>query len=101
MCSVPQQALYNIIQKVASEYQDTGLRSKYTAAARAFRIPYWDWAIAVSQGQPVLPAALSSKTVSVVTTQGAKTTIRNPLYSYKFHPLDPAQLPNPPVSQIN
>ncbi|KAI9775145.1 MAG: hypothetical protein M1839_001396 [Geoglossum umbratile] len=96
--AVYEQALYSIIQKIASEYQDPALRSKYTAAAAKFRIPYWDWAQAVPQGQPVLPAIVSSKTVSVVTTQGAKTTIRNPLYSYKFHPLDPSQLPDRPFS---
>ncbi|KAI9767433.1 MAG: hypothetical protein M1840_005662 [Geoglossum simile] len=96
--AVYEQALYDVIQKIASEYQDPNLRSKYTAAANKFRIPYWDWAIAVPQGQPVLPAAISAKTVSVVTTQGATTTIRNPLYSYKFHPLDSTQLPNRPFS---
>jgi len=96
--AVYEQALYDIIQQIASEFQDPNLRDKYTAAAQSFRIPYWDWAIAVPQGQPVLPASVwSSKTVQVVTPQGT-TTIHNPLYSYKFHPLNSDELPDAPFS---
>ncbi|KAH0538314.1 hypothetical protein FGG08_005088 [Glutinoglossum americanum] len=98
--AVYEQALYATIQKIASEYVDTTLRNKYTAAAQKFRIPYWDWAIAVPSGQPTLPAALwSSKTVSVVTPQGNTTSMKNPLYSYAFHPLSTTDLPDPPFSQ--
>jgi tyrosinase len=95
-----EQALYVTIQKIVSEFQDSNLRNKYAAAAAKFRIPYWDWAVAVPEGQPTLPSALwSSKTVSVVSPQGGTTTIKNPLYSYKFHPLSSSELPNPPFSR--
>ena len=55
-------------------------------------MPYWDWAVVVPRGESVLPASLSSKTISVITPEsgGRPATIDNPLYSFRFHPINPS-----------
>ena len=55
-------------------------------------MPYWDWGLVLPRGQSVVPTSLSSRTIAVVTPQsnGRLTTIDNPLYSYRFHPINPS-----------
>lgn len=55
-------------------------------------MPYWDWAAPLQAGDSVLPASLQTETVQVVTPSSAGKTIKmkNPLYSFEFHPLNPA-----------
>src|ERR1700744_3946934 len=79
-------ALYNAVQSVAASFP-AKLRAKYVAAAQVFRIPYWDWATTAS---PTFPTLISSPTASVVWTDGTTKTIPNPLYSYKFNPINPS-----------
>jgi hypothetical protein len=62
-------------------------RDRYLAAAQNLRIPYWDWARPVTDGQHVVPDSLSSSAISVNVPSG-QVTIANPLYSYRFHPID-------------
>ncbi|KAI9673898.1 MAG: hypothetical protein M1817_002104 [Caeruleum heppii] len=93
-----EQVLYDTMQKVVSEFSGAD-REKYAAAAKDFRIPYWDWAAAPPTGESVLPPSIGgSDTVTVDTPKGA-LTIRNPLYSYTFQPLVPADLPDQPFVQ--
>lgn len=79
------------MQKKATEFPQSAGRDRYVAAAKDFRMPYWDWAAVLPAGTSVFPTSLSTKTINVVTpTSGGKPTpIDNPLYSFKFHPLNP------------
>ena len=56
---------------------------RYLFAADTFRMPYWDWAQGDKLG-PV-PDAFLTRKINVMDTDGTETSIRNPLYSYKFH----------------
>jgi len=60
---------------------------RYAAAADAFRLPYWDWGLGGADG--VVPDFFMSKTILVVELNGRETVMKNPLYSYEFHPLVP------------
>lgn len=86
-----EEVLYKIVQKKATEYPESQGRARYVAAAKDFRMPYWDWAAVLPAGTKVFPTSLSSKTLNLVTpTSGGKPTpVDNPLYSFKFHPVNP------------
>ncbi|KAA8897513.1 hypothetical protein FN846DRAFT_783234 [Sphaerosporella brunnea] len=59
-------------------------RSRYVAAAQRVRLPYWDWSVDNSR----IPSIVMQTTISVVSPDSSgraqRTTIRNPLYSYRF-----------------
>jgi tyrosinase len=48
-------------------------------------MPFWDWARAPPSGESDVPTLIRDQTVSVTTPSGQQT-IKNPLYSYDFHP---------------
>jgi tyrosinase len=86
-----QQVLYGIIQQLASSFPDS-TKARYQQAAATFRIPYWDWAAQPPSGDQYFPVSVGgSVTASVITPQsnGQTVQIPNPLYSYKFAPLNP------------
>lgn len=104
MADLLQEVLYKIVQKKATEYPESQGRARYVAAAKDFRMPYWDWAAVLPAGTKVFPTSLSSKTLNLVTpTSGGKPTpVDNPLYSFKFHPVNPTpgDFPEAPVRPI-
>jgi hypothetical protein len=53
-----------------------------------------DWAVNPPSGDNAFPNVLTTPTIQVVTPDGNQQ-ITNPLYSYKFHPVDPALQYNP------
>ena len=59
---------------------------RYAAAAEAFRVPYWDWALGDKGGG--VPDFFLTQSIDVVRLNGSEDTIRNPLYSYRFHPVE-------------
>ena len=71
-------------------------RSLYKQAASDFRIPYWDWASPAPEGQSHFPDVFWNSTMIQYGPNGVQV-IRNPLYSYSFHPLDGDALIWPPV----
>jgi tyrosinase len=71
---------------IASQYKPP-VQTSYVAAAKTLRLPYWDWA-----ASSAIPAIVSQPQVSVFTPTGLKT-FDNPLYRYKFPPLDPNGFP--------
>lgn len=82
--SLYEQVLYSIVQDIASKF--TGLNNtKYVAAAKDFRMPYYDWAALPSE----FPSALTASRVNVVDQNGPRQ-MNNPLASFKFHPVNPA-----------
>lgn len=86
-----EQSLYTQVQAVANSFPAGTARTTYLAAAKTFRIPYWDWAAAPASGQPTYPYLFSAKYVNVVAPSG-KQTILNPLFRYDFHPLSASDM---------
>ncbi|KAF8188951.1 tyrosinase [Pholiota molesta] len=84
-----EQILHRHAQEVAATYT-TSDKDAWVQAAAALRQPYWDWAAnAVPPDQ-----VIALKQVSITGPNGKKTTVDNPLYHYKFHPIDPS-FPSP------
>ena len=79
------------MQKKATEFSQQEGRSRYVAAAKDFRIPYWDWVAVLPTGTSPFPASLATAKINVVSpgSNGVARPIDNPLYSFKFHPLNP------------
>ena len=95
-----EQILYGIVQQIAAE--QTVQKATYVAAAKTFRAPYWDWA-APRQNGAVYPSMFKGSVengVSYMTINmpSGPQKIRNPLYSYSFHPLSASDLPNTPFN---
>ncbi|RDI85950.1 hypothetical protein Vi05172_g3981 [Venturia inaequalis] len=82
--SLVEQVLYAIIQDIARKFTGSD-NAKYVAAAKDFRLPYYDWAAQPSG----LPSALTAATVNVIDGNG-KRQMANPLASFKFHPMNPS-----------
>ena len=55
-------------------------------AGDEIRQPYWDWA-----ANSVPPdEVIALKKVNIITPDGKKAAVDNPLYHYAFHPIDPS-----------
>ncbi|KAG4436593.1 hypothetical protein IFR05_007913 [Cadophora sp. M221] len=93
-----EQAIHEKVQQIAQQYPVGSIRDQYMAAAANFRIPYWDWAVSPSGGRSILPDSVMSPSVVVNGPAGVQT-IANPLYNYRFQPLDSDQLPDYPFNQ--
>lgn len=62
-------------------------RRLYQQAATDLRVPYWDWSRGAPSGETHLPDVFWNPVMVQDGPNGAQT-IKNPLYSYQFHPLD-------------
>ncbi|KAF4867553.1 Tyrosinase [Colletotrichum siamense] len=80
--------LFRLVQMIATWFTDPNERAFYHAAAADFRIPYWDWAAAPPTGESVFLPDFESEGIQIYGPNGWQY-IANPLYSYKFNPLDP------------
>jgi tyrosinase len=87
----PQQELQKHAKTVASRFTNE-TRSRYEDAAERLRLPYWDWAKATPSNVPILPRAFTDEEVEVTFPNSSSESIRNPLYEYRFHPLDNDQI---------
>lgn len=83
---LPQQELYKLVNAIAALFPDVKEKAQYQRAASIFRIPYWDWSITAPAGETHLPESFWSPVISQYGPNGMQN-IRNPLYSYTFHPL--------------
>ncbi|PVI00309.1 Di-copper centre-containing protein [Periconia macrospinosa] len=86
-----EQKLQEVATKIADTFP-TATRTKYQEAASKLRIPFWDWAKAIPTDQPILPNSISNETATVSFPNGTTASIDNPLYEYRFHPLDHSQI---------
>lgn len=84
-----QQLIGEKMQQLAKQYTGEDA-SAYDAAGKAFRLPYWDWA-----SDARVPPSCTRQNITVNGPDG-RVTIRNPLYSYRWHehPLDQSLFPN-------
>ncbi|KAF5672185.1 tyrosinase precursor (monophenol monooxygenase) [Fusarium heterosporum] len=80
-----EQELYRMANVIAGMFPNGTDRQPYLDAARDFRMPYWNWATASPPGESFFPDVFWNSTISQNGPRGVQE-IRNPLYSYKFHP---------------
>jgi tyrosinase len=92
-----QQELYKLADAIARMFSNATERLLYQQAASEFRIPYWDWASPAPAGRSHFPEVFWNSTMTQYGPNGVQI-IRNPLYSYSFHPLDEDAFIWPPVS---
>ncbi|KKA30812.1 hypothetical protein TD95_003673 [Thielaviopsis punctulata] len=83
-----EKTLYDYAQEIASWFPDSE-RQQYIEAAKNWRMPYWDWALDPPDDESIF---LPEFTVSGIKVNGPAGVqyIANPLYSYRFNPLDTA-----------
>lgn len=89
-----EQVIWGFVQTIAASIGT----NEYKAAAKTFRIPYWDWAAPVPKGKHVLPSSVGGSPYIVIKLPSGYQTIKNPLYRYHFHPLKTSDFPDNPVS---
>ncbi|KFA64002.1 hypothetical protein S40285_05491 [Stachybotrys chlorohalonatus IBT 40285] len=94
-----EQQLYFLVHKIADLYPESE-RASYRNAARDFRLPYWDWAAPSSSGKTHLPEYFWDAQINQSGPNGTQI-IKNPLYSYEFHPLDSGVFPWTPLKWWN
>jgi tyrosinase len=83
-----EQILQQHARTIAARY--TVDQAAWKKAAEDLRQPYWDWA-----ANSVPPAEVISLTqVTITTFNGQRVSVDNPLYRYRFHPIDP-RFPRP------
>jgi tyrosinase len=92
-----QQALHGLIETIATLWPE-GERERYVAAARRFRLPYWDWAATPPAGESVLPRSIGGNPFVDINGPNGQQRIANPLFSYSFKPLDSTAFGSGPVS---
>ena len=67
-------------------------------------MPYWDWAAAPPAGDKYFPTVVGQPLIQIITptSNNKPVQINNPLYSYKFNPLNPLKgdFPSAPVWTI-
>lgn len=102
-----QQALYEAVNTVANSYPPES-RARWQKAASTFRVPYWDWAATIPAGESFFPDFFARVNVQMITTtsNGQWVERPNPLYTYRFNPLNPngndfANLRGTPVSILD
>ncbi|KAF2445573.1 Di-copper centre-containing protein [Karstenula rhodostoma CBS 690.94] len=81
-----EEVLYLNCREAVSALPEGELKDRYWKALPSLRLPYWDWAAIPPEEEGTLPASVQADTVNVTMPNGT-VTIKNPLHSYKFHPL--------------
>lgn len=82
-----EQQMFKLANAIASLFTNSTERGLYQHAASRFRIPYWDWSLPAPAGETHLPDCFWSPVIVQYGPNGAQH-IRNPLFSYMFHPVD-------------
>lgn len=90
-----EQLLYQHVLAIVDEIKDASTKTRYQAASKKFRVPYWDWSEKPPAGEHVLPDIIAKTTTSITYPNGTTATIANPLWGYTFHPLQPEDFPVP------
>jgi tyrosinase len=86
-----EQKLQEIAINIANRFPDS-VKSKYQEAANKLRLPYWDWARTIPGNEPIFPDILATEKVQVINTDNSQSEIDNPLFDFKFHPHNQAEI---------
>ncbi|KAG6010792.1 hypothetical protein E4U21_004180 [Claviceps maximensis] len=95
-----EQQMYKMVSEIALMFTNSTQRQLYQEAANDFRLPYWDWSLEAPKGETHLPNVFWSPVIQQYGPNGVQN-IKNPLYSYHFHPLDQEALIWNPLKQWN
>ncbi|UNI25054.1 Tyrosinase [Purpureocillium takamizusanense] len=95
-----EQQLYTMANAIAALFTNATERRLYQIAASDFRAPYWDWSQSPPPGETHLPDVFWSPIIAQSGPNGIQN-IKNPLFSYHFHPLDEDALIWNPLKQWN
>ncbi|KAI1828051.1 Di-copper centre-containing protein [Xylaria intraflava] len=95
-----EQTMYNIVQFIASLWPPEDL-DRVQEAAKRFRIPYWDWAVAPPTGESVLPLTIGGSSTMNVSGPNGVQNISNPLFSFTFSPFNGSIFPDSPYNKWN
>jgi tyrosinase len=87
-------------QDIANEWPEGDQKNLYLNASQTLRIPYWDWAMPEPSGQSTMPDTMGTPQITVNTPNGSQT-IDNPLYTYKFHPIQSDAIGSPVTSTLS
>ncbi|KAF2257857.1 Di-copper centre-containing protein [Lojkania enalia] len=87
-----EQELYKHVSAVAKQFSPA-LIEKYTAAAKSFRIPYWDWALGEDTFD--VPEFFITPTIEVLGFDGLAQRIPNPLHHFQFRRTIPGDFKEP------
>jgi hypothetical protein len=82
------------VQDIVDQWPVGAQKDRLANASQTLRIPYWDWAKPAPDGQHTMPDSMATPQISVITPNGSQT-IDNPLYTYKFHPIQAGALNSP------
>ncbi|KAL2885386.1 Tyrosinase [Ceratocystis lukuohia] len=82
-----EKSLYTYAQEIASWYPNETERNSYIQAAKTWRMPYWDWALDPPDDESIFIPEFTTSGIRVNGPAGTQY-IANPLYSYRFNPLD-------------
>jgi tyrosinase len=77
-----------VLQKHAIAIADTYQvdQARWKKAAADLRQPYWDWA----RNSIPPPEVISLQSVTITRPDGQRAQVPNPIYQYRFHPIDPS-----------
>ncbi|KAF3931636.1 Tyrosinase [Dactylellina cionopaga] len=81
-----EQSLYNTGKDIASKFTGAS-KTKYAAAAKLLRWPYWDWADDKNGQSHLPPVAMKDKVTVMQPDKSGKAVsaeIDNPFYAYRF-----------------
>ncbi|KAF2155064.1 Di-copper centre-containing protein [Myriangium duriaei CBS 260.36] len=93
-----EQVLYGHVQNVANSYP-AATKARFQAAAKNFRIPYWDWAaVPTCSGCQPYPLLVQNMYITVTTPSGSQSVL-NPLFRYDFHPISANDMVYNPFAQ--
>ncbi|TGJ84825.1 hypothetical protein E0Z10_g3899 [Xylaria hypoxylon] len=95
-----EQTMYNIVQFIASLWPPEDL-DRVQEAAKRFRIPYWDWAVAPPAGESVFPLSIGGSSVVNVSGPNGIQSVSNPLFSFAFKPFNGSIFPDSPYNKWN
>ncbi|PHH86072.1 hypothetical protein CDD83_10786 [Cordyceps sp. RAO-2017] len=95
-----EQQMFKMANAIAAMFSNATQRRLYQQAAADFRVPYWDWSRSAPAGETHLPDVFWNPVVVQGGPNGVQT-IKNPLYSYQFHPLDTEAFIWNPLKQWN
>ncbi|KAK6527660.1 hypothetical protein TWF694_004640 [Orbilia ellipsospora] len=80
--------LWDIINEIAGNYEDTNLKERYQKAAKIWRLPYWDPAKITDHkvyNGVSIPSLVTWPFRDVQDIDGKWKSIINPTYSYVYH----------------
>ncbi|KAI1433007.1 Di-copper centre-containing protein [Xylaria sp. CBS 124048] len=95
-----EQTMYNIVQFIASLWPPEDL-DRVQDAARNFRVPYWDWAVAPPAGESALPLTIGGSSTMAVSGPNGVQNISNPLFSFIFRPFNGSIFRDSPYNTWN